>query len=166
MIHTKLPDQSSRLIAIAAIGSLSLLVAAIGLQYLDDLWPCELCIWQRWFHALAAISGLIALRWFPLAACMVAGLAVATGAAVAFYHSGVEFGLWEGPASCSAQSLDAADIGQLLDFSVSITSDSVIDCAEVQWKLLGLSMAVWNFAISAALTIIWFMAALRYRQGR
>ena len=62
------------LILIAAGGSAALLLGAFGFQYLGDMPPCPMCLWQRWPHAAAVLIGVLALvvpgRILPLALAM------------------------------------------------------------------------------------------------
>ena len=58
-----------RLIALATSGHITLLGGAFLFQ-LAGYAPCAMCIWQRWPHAAAIVSGLIALsgvipHWRP-----------------------------------------------------------------------------------------------------
>ena len=52
------------LILLAAAGSAAVLLGAFGFQFLGDLPPCKLCIWQRWPHA-AAVVIVVAIAVFP-----------------------------------------------------------------------------------------------------
>ena len=151
------------LMALAGTSSLILLSLAVGFQYLADLPPCALCIWQRWSHVLASASASLAIWRWPLIGCAMAGLAVTVGGGVAFYHAGVEYGVWAGPAACAGQALDISNIDQLLDFTVDL--DAPVSCAEVQWRWLGLSMASWNGLASLGLVLIWGLAAHRAVQA-
>jgi disulfide bond formation protein DsbB len=68
--------------------------------------PCELCLWQRWPYAAAALLAMAALALprarRPLQA--LAAIAVLASGAVAGFHAGVEFGWWPSPlAGCQAQ---------------------------------------------------------------
>ena len=49
------------LILAAAGGSAALLLGAFWFQYVVGLYPCPLCIWQRWPHAAAVLIGVVAL---------------------------------------------------------------------------------------------------------
>ena len=49
------------LILLAAAGSVAVLLGALGFQYLGDLPPCKLCIYQRWPHVAAVVIALGAL---------------------------------------------------------------------------------------------------------
>mgnify|MGYP000361456661 CR=1 FL=1 len=145
-------------IALAAGGSAALMLAALGFQYIGDMPPCKLCYWQRYPHWAAIGIGAVALI-APLAALTLLGaLAALTTAAIGFYHTGVERGWWEGPASCSGGTtgLSADDLFE------QIMAAPLVRCDEVPWQLFGLSMASWNMLASLALVGLWIMA---FRRG-
>ena len=147
-----------RWIILAAGGSAFLLLGALAFQHLGGLPPCKLCIWQRWPHVIAIGIGLLALalpgRGLPLLGAVAA---FATGA-IGIYHTGVERGWWEGPASCSGaeNALTGLSGNDLLNFDAPV---SVVMCDEVVWSLLGLSMASWNMLVALGLAALWFAAA-------
>ncbi len=145
-----------RMQIVALAGSAGLLLAALAFEYLGGLAPCALCIWQRWPHvvALAAGAGLVLPGPWAL---LGAGGTAASGA-VGVYHTGVERGWWDGPASCSAGGdLSGVSPEELLD---RIMAAPVVRCDEVAWQMLGLSMASWNALASFALAALW-LASLR-----
>ncbi|MDJ0857628.1 MAG: disulfide bond formation protein B [Dinoroseobacter sp.] len=144
---------------LAAAGSAAMLLAAWGFQYLGGLAPCKMCIWQRWPHALAAISGGLVLIT-PFAAWLGLGGALAT-ATIGGYHTGVERGWWEGPTTCTSGSIEGLSPQELLD---QIMAAPVVRCDEVPWELFGLSMASWNMIVSLGFATVWAMALWRMRQ--
>ena len=127
--------------------------------------PCDLCLDQReahWTALTVALAGLAASLVFraPLAATAAVGalaLVYLLSAGLAFYHTGVEFGYWPGPASCSGavENIGVVDLSAAM--SAGVTSPS---CSEAAWRLLGVSMAGYNFLISAGLFVLSFGAAL------
>ena len=129
-------------------------------QYAFGLYPCEMCWWQRYAHfaALAlALIGLVAPPrrvWTALAGCaiLVAGL-------IGGYHAGVEYGWWEGLTACSSTNLGSGDPLE------AIMKAPLVRCDEVQWSLLGISLAGFDFLISTAAAIAIF-ALLGRRAGR
>ena len=44
-----------------------MLLSAFYLEYFHDAFPCDLCITQRWFHALIISYSLIAILTLPIA---------------------------------------------------------------------------------------------------
>ena len=152
------------LILLAAGGSAALLLGAFGFQTLGYA-PCRMCLWQRWPHYVAIAAGLAA---YALAAprVQVAGLRLAAvvgmlatlaTAGIGVFHTGVERGWWEGPASCTG----SGDLGALTgDELLSLDGPALVMCDAVAWSFLGLSMASWNAVLSLALAAIWGMAVL------
>ncbi|HET9355267.1 MAG TPA: disulfide bond formation protein B [Sphingomicrobium sp.] len=130
-----------------------LLGGALLSQYAGGLHPCEMCHWQRWPHGLAIGLGLGAFlfqagtRGATLLTAL-AALAIAVSGAIGVFHAGVEYGWWEGLTTCTASG--AMSLEDLLNVPL-------VRCDEVQWSLLGISMAGWNALLSlggAALVLI------------
>ncbi len=142
------------------LGSGFLLVAAFGFEHIGGLLPCELCLWQRWPHALAiAIAGVHAVRPTPILAGL--GFAVmAGGAGIAGFHVGVELGHWPGLAGCAGGTLAGLTGAELLDPD---TPTDIVRCDAVAWSFLGLSMAAWNGLASLGLATLWLVLARRAR---
>jgi disulfide bond formation protein DsbB len=136
---------------LAALASAMLLAAAFAFEHFMGLEPCTMCIWQRWPHRIMVALGLAAflLPHGKIRPIMLVGLiALAAGAGVAGWHSGVEWGILPGPTACSGGvSLDG-DPSAALD---ALLASAPVRCDEVPWSLFGLSMANWNMIASAAL---------------
>jgi disulfide bond formation protein DsbB len=149
--------------AIVAV-SMGALGAALLSQYVGGLQPCVLCIYQRYAFVAALIAGLIGIaasghpgvRRLAVAA---AGLAFLAGAAVAFFHVGVEHLWWRGTAECHAPAFDpnasAADLRQQL------LGTKFAACDQVPWSLFGLSIAGYNMLASLVFAAASFWAAAR-----
>ncbi|MDG1280414.1 MAG: disulfide bond formation protein B [Pseudorhodobacter sp.] len=147
------------LVLLAAGGSAALLAGAFAFQYLGDLYPCTLCLWQRWPHAAAVLIGALALAFGGRVLPVLGGLAAATSAGIALFHTGVERAWWEGLASCNAGSIAGLTMDELLNPNVTVAAP--IRCDAVAWEMLGLSMASWNGLASIALAALWLLAARR-----
>lgn len=150
----------NQLVSLAGLGSAALLAGAFAFEYLGDMAPCVLCIWQRWPHAVAVVIMIAALalrrgRFLPLLG-MTAAL---TTAAIGGFHLGVEQGWWEGLASCTASSLTGVNMADLLNPDVVVAAP--IRCDAIAWALFGISMAGWNMIASLGLAGIWGLAATR-----
>ncbi len=148
-------------LVIAGAGSAAILVSALGSQFIGGLSPCPLCIWQRWQHVAAVIVAALAVTvlWRyarPLA--LLGMLAMLVGAGLGLYHTGVERGWWEGPDTCTSSDITNLSTDQLL---AQIMSAPLVRCDEVQWDLLGLSLASWNAVISLGLAALWLASAVR-----
>lgn len=113
-------------------------------QYGFDLYPCEMCWWQRYPHfaalALALLSTVAAPKrlWVMLAA-----LAVLASGAIGAFHAGVEYGWWEGVTGCATTAGSGG--GSALE---NILAAPLIRCDVAPWDLFGVSLAGWNFVFS------------------
>lgn len=148
-------------VLLATIGSAGLLLGALAFQYWGGLAPCKMCIWQRWPHGIAIVIGFMALATQHRALPLLGALVVITGAGIAFYHTGVEFGVFEGPDTCTSGPITGLTADELLD---QINNAPLVRCDVVPWSFLGLSMAAWNGVISVVLALIWVVAARANRQ--
>ncbi|AUQ74303.1 disulfide bond formation protein B [Phaeobacter piscinae] len=151
------------LILIATVGSAALLLGAFGFQYLGEMAPCKLCIWQRYPHGAAVVIGMLALMVPMLMLPYLGALAALTTAGIGAYHTGVERGWWEGPNSCTS-----GPIGNLSseDLMQQIMSAPLVRCDDVPWELFSLSMASWNAIASLFLAVLWIAAANHMRKNR
>lgn len=134
----------------------ALLGGALWSQHFAGLYPCEMCIWQRWPHLGGIIAALIAIflrRNPPMSATftVLAALAIATSGGIGAFHAGVEYGWWQGFTSCTS-SMGASDGQSVLD---SIMSASLVRCDVAPWELFGISLAGYNaiFSIAGALLV-------------
>jgi disulfide bond formation protein DsbB len=138
--------------------SAALLGGAYIFQYGFGYAPCAMCYWQR--HAHKAVMGVTAvmliLRAFGLKAAELLRWGVVLALLISFglaaWHTGVEFGIFPGPETCSASvgdtgtSLGEVDPNNPLAFLDQKMAGP--SCGEAVWHFLGLSMAAWNALIS------------------
>ena len=128
--------------------SSSMLLSAFYLEYFHDAFPCDLCITQRWFHALIISYSLIAIfiheKKFLANKFILIGLSITwiASSVAGLYHYGIEMNFWSGPDECSS-SIDFSK-----DLLKYLLNKSPIKCDEVMFKILGLSLAGWNTLMS------------------
>lgn len=147
-----------QLVFLAAAGSTALLLGAFAFQHLGGLPPCQMCIWQRYPHVVAALVGLIALRLNNAVLMALGTLAAATTAGIGLFHVGVEQGWWQGPTACSAGPVGGMSADALLD---QIMAAPLVRCDEIAWQMFGISMAGWNALLSMCLVALWLSALRR-----
>jgi disulfide bond formation protein DsbB len=124
----------------------SLLLGALGFQFLGGLAPCEMCYWQRHAHlAVLAVAGL-ALITGNRAAGWLAVLAMVAAAGLGLFHAGVEQKWWQGVTACTAPVSAGMSTAEMLD---TLMKTPLVRCDEIPWSLLGVSMAGWNALVSA-----------------
>ena len=137
--------QLARAIALALPALL--LGGAYVSQYGFGLYPCEMCWWQRYPHFAALGLAMLAFvvpparLWTALAA-----VAILVSGAIGGYHAGVEYGWWEGMTNCTR--IVPSDPGA--NPLETIMNTPMISCTEAQWRLLGISLAGFNFLFSVA----------------
>ena len=142
---------------VAAAGSFALLAGAFAFQMLGYA-PCEICIWQRWPHGVAVAAGMVALIAGPaMLLGLLGALSALVTAGIGVYHTGIERGFWDGPATCTGSGDDLAGLSGNELLSVDVPS-GIVMCDEVAWAFAGLSMASWNAILSVGLACIWIRA--------
>lgn len=128
--------------------------------------PCDLCLEGRLPHyagiPLAALTALAAQRGW--AGCARAGffalaLLFLAGAALALYHSGVEWKLFAGPSDCTGPMTSSRSTEEFLR---QLRTVKVMRCDEPSLWVLGLTLANWNAVILLALA---GMAGMGARRG-
>ena len=131
----------------------ALIGGALLSQYVGGLYPCEMCIWQRWPHGAAILYALAALaspidapRTRPLV--LLAALAIAVSGAIGAFHAGVEYKWWEGITTCTTNGATSLD---------DILSVPLVRCDQVQWSLAGISLAGFNaiLSVGGAALVAW-----------
>ncbi len=135
---------------LALLVPVGLLGGALFSQYVGGLWPCEMCWWQRYPHAAAIVLAGAAFLFAadsPRARSLtaLATLAIAISGAIGVYHAGVEAHVFKGFTTCSTMSSGA---GRTADLLKQIMKVPLIQCDQVQWRFLGLSLAAWNAVLS------------------
>ena len=134
--------------------SSSMLLSAFYLEYFHDAFPCDLCITQRWFHALIISYSLIAIfiheKKILANKFILIGLSITwiASSVAGLYHFGIEMNFWSGPDECSS-SIDFSK-----DLLKYLLNKSPIKCDEVMFKILGLSLAGWNALMSFVMFLI------------
>ena len=141
-------------------------LAALGFEHIGGYQPCALCLMQRtpYYLAIPLSAGIAAAIWAGAPARIVAALfallAILTlyNLALAGYHSGVEWGWWEGPATC-APSTAVESAGAMLEALRSGAHGP--SCTTAVWRFAGLSFAGWNALISLGLALAAALGAVR-----
>jgi len=131
-----------------------MLISAFYLEYFQDALPCDLCITQRWFHALIISYSLtiilILKKKIVSNKLVLLGLSITWVASsiAGLYHFGIEMNFWKGPDECSS------NIDFSKDLLTYLLNKSPIKCDEVMFKILGFSLAGWNALISFIMFLI------------
>jgi disulfide bond formation protein DsbB len=114
--------------------------------------PCELCLKQRWAYYIAIPLALTVTLISPTSTSVarygLIGLALIWLGSMAFgiFHSGVEWGWWQGPTTCTGT-------GELTGGLPDLSAPAVM-CDKAAIRILGLSLAGWNAVISLGLAVV------------
>lgn len=152
---------------VVVLVGLATILAAWGFEILGGFVPCQLCLEQRIPYyvglpvaLLALLAALAGMR--PAVSrglLLVAGLIFAAGTALAVYHAGAEWGLWQGPTDCGpGGGTVPTNAGDILN---QLGGIRIVSCTEASWRFLFLSFAGWNAAISAFLVAVALWGAFR-----
>ena len=144
--------------ALAILVPAGLLAGAYGSEILGGLNPCEMCWWQRYAHIAGLAFALLSVALVRLpdrgrSFVWLAALGIFASGAIGAYHAGVEAKVFEGFTQCTS----TAGGGSAADFLKHIMEAPLTRCDQVQWEMLGISMAGWNAIVSIgfALLILW-----------
>ena len=142
--------------------SIGALASALTAQYFFHFEPCLLCVWQRvpyFVILLLGIAGLVQIQDY----CKLAAITkliifcFAIGAALAFYHVGVEQHWWK---STGCQATIAQTIEEL---RAQLYAKKITPCDQAAWQFAGLSMAAWNAIASFAFMSLGLFCGLKDR---
>lgn len=130
--------------------SAAALLAAVFVEHVMRIAPCELCLVERWPWrvALAASLAALALPKARRVLWVIALLDLAVSAGLGVLHTGVEFGAWPSPfPSCHAPALSGGSIAEQL---ASLPTRAAKPCDARTFLVPGLpvSMAEANLILS------------------
>jgi disulfide bond formation protein DsbB len=134
-------------------------------QYWGGLAPCELCLTERWPWDVAIVIAFVAAMTgsrsaLPWVALSLGGVFI-VGAALAFYHVGVEQHWFAGPSACTAGATPAT----IEALKAQLSHQQPVRCDEPAWTLFDVSLAGWNLLASLIMTVISIVVFLRlYKQ--
>ena len=136
----------------------ALLGGAYVSQYVFDMYPCEMCWWQRYPHFAAIGLGMLSIVAAPKHLwTALAGLAIIASGLIGAFHAGVEYGWWEGITQCAT----VVEPGQ--DPMEAILNAPLVRCDSAPWDLFGISLAGYNFLFSCSTGLVVVWLALKSR---
>lgn len=124
-----------------------LLGGAYFSEMVGELYPCEMCWWQRYPHIAAVPVALLAFvvgnPGIQRVLAALAALAVLTSGVIGGFHAGVEYGWWQGITGCT--STVGSGGGNYME---AVLNAPLQRCDVAPWKLFGISLAGYNFLLS------------------
>lgn len=146
--------------ALALLIPLGLIGGALYSQYFHGLFPCEMCMWQRYPHYAAIALAALSYVAKPVRGLLVwlAVLGSAISGAIGVFHAGVEYKWWEGITQCAT----TFGSGSTLD---AIMNAPLVRCDVAPWHFLGISLAGWNAIVSLGGALVITVLMLRGRRA-
>ncbi|MDA8822336.1 disulfide bond formation protein B [Candidatus Pelagibacter bacterium] len=137
-------------VLIFSILSLSI---AYFIQYVLGHKPCNLCLIERipYIASIILISLIFIIYRFEKIILIIISLFFIFGAAVSFYHFGIEQGFFSESLVCDLVNNTNLSKEQLLK---QLENSSIVSCKDVTFRVLGLSLATINTIISIILSVI------------
>ena len=151
------------LIIILAIISLTI-ISAFVIQYWLGHQPCKLCLYERipYFLSILLITKILFIKKYEKITFLILSLVFISGAALAFYHFGIEQGFFSEPFVCETGTLSETKSKEQL---LEQLKQNSISCKNVSFKILGLSLAATNAIFSLVLSVIFIRLFLNYEKN-
>ena len=145
-------------ILVFSILSLSI---AYFIQYVLGHKPCNLCIIERipYIAAIILISLIFILNRYQKIISRLILIFFVFGAAVSFYHFGIEQGFFNESLICELSDNNSLNKEELLN---QLKKTEIISCKDVAFRFLGLSLATINTIISLILSGIMIKVIKNY----
>ena len=145
--------------------SIFVLISAYFVEYILDYKPCNLCLIERlpYFFAIIIILLCLTINKFYKIVFILLAITFAVGTILSFYHFGIEQGFFKESLVCAANN----EINSLAkEDLIKELQKKVVSCKDVQFTLLGLSLAIINTIISFILSVITLKYFLNYEKSR
>ena len=145
--------------------SIFVLISAYFVEYILSYKPCNLCLIERlpYFFAIIIILLCLTINKFYKIVFILLAITFTVGTILSFYHFGIEQGFFKESLVCAANN----EINSLAkEDLIKELQKKVVNCKDVQFTLLGLSLAIINTIISFILSVITLKYFLNYEKSR
>ena len=151
-------------LTIILIFILFVLVSAYIIEYGLGHQPCKLCVYERipYLISIFLILKIFLIKGYEKIIFLVLSLIFIISSILAFYHFGIEQGFFKESLACTTE-----------NFSNNLTKDELlqqlkqsnISCKDVNFKILGLSLAAINTVFSLVLSFLFIKFFLKYKNN-
>ena len=137
-------------ITVFIISLLSLLIA-LYIEFFLGYKPCKLCIYQRIPYLITIFLTFLGISYSKNLIWLYALLLIFFSSFIlSGYHVGIERGIFEEFSGCTGSSLNIIDKNELL----KLLNSEVSSCKNVEFQILGLSLATINFLLSLMILVL------------
>ena len=126
--------------------------------------PCKLCLYERipYFLAILLIIKILFFKKYEKVTLLLLILVFIFSAILAFYHVGIEQGIFEESFVCKTDNFSKNISKEALLEQLKLSS---VSCKEVSFKILGLSLASINTIFSLFLSVIFLKLFINYEKN-
>ena len=160
-----MPKQTNNIFLIVIFVVISLTItSALIIQYWLGHEPCKLCLYQRipYFLAILLIIKMFFFKKYEKITLLILSLVFISGAALAFYHFGIEQGFFSESSACMTGDLSKTLSKEEL---LEQLKQNTISCKDVSFRILGLSLAAINTIFSLGLSVIFIRVFMNYEKN-
>ena len=137
------------------------LLYAFVIEYKLGHQPCKLCLYERvpYFLSILLISKIIFINSHERITLLILFLVFVISTFLAFYHFGIEQGLFEESLACTATNLPETLTKEEL---LEQLKENSISCKDVGFRIFGFSLAAINTIFSLILSVIFAKLFMDY----
>ena len=137
-----------------------ILISAFIIEYKLEHQPCKLCLYERipYILAILMIIKIFFIKSYEKITLLLLSIVFFGSTLLAFYHFGIEQGLFNDISLCSAEDLTKDELLKKLE-------KDIISCKDVSFRILGLSLATINTIFSLFLSVIFLKLFLNYEKN-
>ena len=145
--------------------SIFALFAAYFIQYVLKHQPCNLCLIERipYFISIIVILFCLLTKKNKKLSLIILSLIFFSATLIAFYHFGIEQGLFNESSVCGLNSLGNELTKEAL---LNQLKKMPVNCKDVTFEIFGLSLATFNIFINLILGVITTRIFLTYEKNR
>ena len=139
-------------IIILIIASISI-ATALTAEYIYNILPCKMCVYQRFsYYGLIIISIIYILlkKQKHISYFLLVELLLVLGLFLSLWHVGIENNFIEGPSGCTNSLKNIGNVGDLKEY---ILHKPIVSCNEINWAFIGISFAIYNSLLQFLLLI-------------
>tara|TARA_Y100000741_G_scaffold323346_1_gene273554 strand:+ start:109 stop:585 length:477 start_codon:yes stop_codon:yes gene_type:complete len=141
--------------------SLFAILFALYVEYILNYNPCKLCLYQRIPYIIAIFVSFIGYNYFKNNKILIlVAIIFSISTLVSGYHYGIEKNIFSEFSGCATSSLEITDKTELL----KSLNKNVVSCKDVNFKILGISLAGINLLFSL-LIVIYSLRTLFYEKN-
>ena len=129
------------------------IISALTAEYFFEIFPCKMCLYQRYPYYFIIIISLIFFfikKFSYIWKLLLIECALCYGIFYATWHIGIEQKILPGLSGCST-SFDKTN--SLKELKNQLLNQAIITCDEISWTILGLSAATINALVFLSLLI-------------